>query len=83
MLDVYGRTAVRSVRGVSRRDFLRVGALGAMGLGLSDWLKMKASASDNGGAAKEAPAKSVIQLWMAGGPTHLDTWDPKPDAGDE
>ena len=78
MLDIHGRTASCGSNGVSRRDFLKVGALGAMGLTLTDWLRMKAH-----GAVKEGTAKSVIQLWMAGGPTHLDTWDPKPDAGDE
>ncbi len=78
MLDIHGRTASCGGSGVSRRSFLKAGALGAMGLTLTDWLRMKAQ-----GAVKEAKAKSVIQLWMGGGPTHIDTWDPKPNAGDE
>ncbi len=78
MLDIHGRRATHSSRGLSRRDFLRVGALGATGLTLTDWLRMRAH-----GAAPEAKAKSVIQLWMGGGPPHLDTWDPKPNAGDD
>ena len=78
MLDIHGRSVNCGGKGVSRRDFLRVGALGAMGLSLSDWFKMKAQ-----GAVTEGKAKSVIQLWMGGGPTHLDTFDPKPQAGED
>jgi hypothetical protein len=48
------------------------------GLTLADWFRMQAQ-----GAAPPAKAKSVIQLWMNGGPSHLDTFDPKPDAGAE
>ena len=60
-----------------RRGFLRVGAASAIGLTLSDWFRLKAQ-------APAAPkAKSVIQLWMAGGPTQTDTWDPKPNAGED
>jgi len=76
MLHVQGRKVAVSRRGVSRRDFIRVGGLGLAGLSLADWLKMKAP-----GQTTEARAKSVIQLWMAGGPPHLDTFDPKPKAG--
>jgi len=61
-----------------RRDFLRVGALGAMGLTLADWLKLKAR-----GEVKQGKAKSVIQLWMGGGPPQMDTFDPKPKAGQD
>ncbi len=78
MLDIHGRTAVWSRRGLNRRDFLRVGALSATGLTLADWLKLQAH-----GQAQPAKAKSVIQFFMLGGPTHLDTWDPKPEAGDD
>jgi hypothetical protein len=63
---------------LNRRDFLRVGALSAAGLTLADWLKLKAH-----GQAQQRKAKSVIQFFMLGGPTHLDTWDPKPEAGDD
>jgi hypothetical protein len=48
------------------------------GLTLADWFRIKAH-----GKTQQPKAKSVIQLWMAGGPTHLDTWDPKPKAGDD
>ena len=61
---------------VARRGFLRAGVLGAAGLSLADLL---------GGAARGSidPSKrhnSVILLWMRGGPSHIDMWDPKPDA---
>lgn len=78
MLDICGRKASHSVRGVNRRHFLRVGSVSALGLTLADWFRMKAQ-----GAVTEGKAKSVIQLWMGGGPTHLDTFDPKPKAGED
>ena len=55
----------------SRRDFLRVGAASSIGLSLADWFRLQAA-----GLATEGKAKSVIQLWMAGGPTQTDTFDP-------
>jgi len=78
MLDIQGRKASLSGQGMHRRDFIRVGALGAMGLSFADLLKMKAH-----GETQQPKAKAVIQLWMGGGPTHLDTFDPKPEAGEE
>jgi hypothetical protein len=65
--------------GVTRRDFLRVGGLTALGLSLPGFLKM-AQASPN-----KAPKKDIscILLWMGGGPSHIDTFDPKPDAPQE
>lgn len=61
-----------------RRDFLRVGAISSLGLSLPQFLQAQ------GGNPPSAPkAKAVIQLWMAGGPSHLDTFDPKPDAGED
>ena len=60
-----------------RRGFLRVGAASMIGLTPADWFRLKAQ------AAPAPKAKSVIQLWMAGGPTQTDTWDPKPNAGED
>jgi hypothetical protein len=79
MLDIQGRQVTLSGPQVSRRDFVRVGALGIAGLTLADWLKLQA----RGEVKKQPKAKSVIQLWMGGGPPHMDTFDPKPDAGSE
>jgi uncharacterized protein (DUF1501 family) len=64
--------------GVSRRDVLRVGALTYFGLSLPDFLSMRSAA-----AAAAPKAESVIVLWCAGGPSHLDSFDPKPDAASE
>ena len=62
--------------GVSRRDFLHLGLLISFGLSVADLLRLQASA-----AAPAVPrAKSCILLWLDGGPSHLDTFDPKPDA---
>lgn len=60
-----------------RRSFVKAGVLGAMGLSLSDLLRSEARA-----AVPQASSKvnSVIILWMRGGPSHIDMWDPKPAA---
>ncbi|MDE2125567.1 MAG: DUF1501 domain-containing protein [Armatimonadetes bacterium] len=64
--------------GVSRRDFLRVGAISAFGLTLPAVLQAGASAAP--GPGKSARDTACILLWMGGGPSHMDTFDPKPDA---
>ena len=73
--------ADRPCRGPSRRDLLRVGALSAFGLGLADLFRVRASANDPS-RVKLLPVKATgcILIWQAGGPSHLDTFDPKPDA---
>lgn len=65
-------------RPISRREMLHRSLAGAAGLLLADRFGCPARA-----AAPKAGAKSVIQLWMWGGPSHLDTFDPKPDAGND
>src|SRR5262245_42461097 len=60
----------------SRRNMLKVGLAGVAGLTLPDLLRLRATAAASGGST--AP-KSLILLWMAGGPSHIDTLDPKPD----
>jgi Protein of unknown function (DUF1501) len=60
----------------SRRDVLKQGLLGAAALALTDSFSGRAMA-----ASLQPKAKSVIQIWMWGGPSHLDTFDPKPEAG--
>ena len=57
--------------------------LGAAGLALLGRHPRAAWAAPKKRRGKEPKAKAVIELWMAGGPTHIDTWDPKPDAGRE
>jgi hypothetical protein len=59
----------------SRRNMLKASLAGLGGLSLPELLRHRAEAADS----KPAPSrKSVILLWMAGGPSHIDTWDPKP-----
>ncbi len=57
-----------------RRDFLKVGALGLGGFTLSDLLAARQCAAASG---EQAPQKSVVWLWLGGGPTHVETFDPK------
>jgi len=68
--------------GIKRRSCLQLGLGAALGAGLTDLLKLKTEASDPG---KYLPvqAKSCILIWLDGGPTHYETFDPKPDAPQE
>jgi hypothetical protein len=59
-----------------RRSFLRAGVLGVAGLSLSQLLRLEARADKKTSGRQP----SVIILWMRGGPSHIDMWDPKPDA---
>ncbi|GIW96608.1 MAG: hypothetical protein KatS3mg110_4649 [Pirellulaceae bacterium] len=72
----------RRCDGVTRRDLLQVGALGALGLTIADWLGWRRVAT---GTRAELPvrARSCILIWLDGGPSHLDLWDLKPDAPEE
>src|SRR6187431_2651218 len=63
--------------GLSRRDFLHLGVLTTLGVSLADVLRLRA-AQDGG-----KPATSCILIWLDGGPSHLDTFDPKPEAPSE
>ena len=63
--------------GVNRRDFLRVGVVSCLGLSLSDILRAQASSPANPASKK---AVSCILIWLDGGPSHIDTFDPKPEA---
>lgn len=60
----------------SRRNMLKASVAGIAGLSLPALLRQRAEAAQTG---KPSSRKSVILLWMAGGPSHIDTWDPKPD----
>jgi hypothetical protein len=64
--------------GLSRRNFLRLGAFGA-GLSLADMLRLQASAAPNGSAATPK-LKSAIMIFLPGGPSHMDMYDLKPEA---
>ena len=66
--------------GVSRRDLLKVGSLSVLGLSLPELFRTPKAAA---AADRPQKAKSCILLFLSGGPSHLDTWDPKPDAPSE
>jgi hypothetical protein len=61
----------------SRRNFIKASLAGLAGLPFPGLLRQQAEASRDG--KRSAKGKSVILLWMAGGPSHIDTWDPKPN----
>lgn len=65
--------------GLARRDFLKVGAVGASALSLGSFLRM----SEAGQVNSAAKAKSAIFINLPGGPSHMDTFDLKPKATDE
>jgi uncharacterized protein (DUF1501 family) len=78
MLDFHSQKGAQFCDGLTRRDFLRAGTLsaGAVGLSLVDTLQARSTGA--------APAGDIncILLFLVGGPSQLDTWDPKPDAPD-
>ncbi len=69
----------RPCRGPSRREVLRIGSLGFLGLGLDDWFRLRALAGSKA-SGSAPPVKNCILIWLAGGPSHIDTFDPKPHA---
>jgi hypothetical protein len=66
--------------GLSRREFLRVGGLTPVGLGLGQLLAHEARAARQTPLKLKPRAKSVLIIFMEGGPSHIDLWDMKPDA---
>ena len=75
---------IRLCDGISRREWLRVGGLSTLGLSLPDLLRREAMAGSlarpDGLGSTFGRAKSVIYLWLQGGPPQHETFDPKPDA---
>ena len=66
--------------GITRRNMLRGGALGVGGITLADLFRMQALAAESGEYRTTPSKKSVILLWQNGGPSHLETYDLKPNA---
>ncbi|MEQ9407325.1 MAG: DUF1501 domain-containing protein [Fuerstiella sp.] len=72
--------------GQTRRDVLRVGGSGMLGLSLANMLQLKAASASSKTDLSAGPgwgrAKSVIMCYLQGGPSHLDLWDPKENVPD-
>lgn len=66
----------RNCEGISRRDVLKVGSLSAFGVSLPEFLRARAAQAGTKGTRDV----NCILLFMNGGPSHMDTWDPKPEA---
>src|SRR5688500_16619477 len=77
--------AYTNCNGVTRRDFIQVGLTGVLGLGLCDLMRLRASAAIGRDGAPSPSAKNVncILIWLDGGPSHYESFDPKPDAPSE
>jgi uncharacterized protein (DUF1501 family) len=76
MLKITGKGSITTCDGITRRDFLQVGTLGALGLSLSKFAALNAL----GAASKGADDKACILIFNLGAPSQLDTWDMKPNA---
>ena len=70
------RTTI-NCEGITRRDFLQIGLGGTMGLGLCDLLRLQANTQ---GKSQKGSNTKCILVWLDGGPSHYETFDPKPDA---
>lgn len=82
MLSINGRSARLCDGSLTRRDLVQVGGCGLLGLSLPGYFALQAAASSTSptGGRGWGKAKSVIFVFLQGGPPHLDLWDPKPDA---
>lgn len=80
MLNLFGTQRHRDCDGISRRNLLKIGTLGLGGLTLPQLLAARSAAAKDGRPVKET---SVVWLWLAGGPTHVETFDPKMTAPSE
>ncbi|MBI1832346.1 MAG: DUF1501 domain-containing protein, partial [Planctomycetes bacterium] len=82
MLVIPGAQDKATCDGMTRRELLRIGGSALLGLSLADILALKSQA--DGPRANHGPgwnrAQHVIMIYLQGGPSHLDLWDPKPDA---
>ncbi len=79
-----GKDLCDSHLGVTRRDILRVGGSGMLGMTLGSLFQLQAASAKEGlgGGAGWGKAKSVIMVYLQGGPSHLDLWDPKENVPD-
>src|SRR5262245_23250604 len=80
MLNIFTDQRFRDCEGTTRREFLKVGTLGAGALTLPGLLAARAKAAASGHPVKNT---SVVWLWLGGGPTHIETFNPVMDAPSE
>src|SRR6266480_2681982 len=76
MLKVTGKGSITTCDGITRRDFLQVGALAAVGFSMANLAALQAV----GAVKKGNDEKAAIMIFNLGAPSQLDTWDMKPDA---
>lgn len=81
MLNLMGNGTAQTCDGLTRRDFMQVGTLGAAGVSLADLAAMEAHAAATGKPGNNG--RSVIMIFNLGAPSQLDTFDPKPEAAAE
>jgi len=79
---IAGKDRCDRALGVTRRDVLRIGGSGMLGLNLSQMFKAQSLAEGASGVPGWGKAKSVILVYLQGGPSHLDLWDPKENVPD-
>jgi hypothetical protein len=79
MLTVFADATARACDGIARRDFLRIGTLALGGLSLPHWLALQAAVGSSGYLRE----KSVVLLYLSGGASHIETFDPKMTAPSE
>jgi uncharacterized protein (DUF1501 family) len=77
MLTVYSPTGAKNCQGIARRDFLRAGALSLGGWSLVDLLRASANGASTESIVKD---KAVVVLFLSGGASHIETFDPKMNA---
>src|ERR1043165_4804350 len=81
MLDINLNTAKKQFcNGWNRRDFLRVGAIAPLGFSRANLMQLQ---SANGAAETKKRAKSIVLVYLGGGISHHDSFDPKPTASAE
>ena len=76
MLNLTSRGSSHTCNGVTRRDFLQIGALGAIGFGLPEYL----AAASRGAVDGDKDKRSCIMIFNLGAPSQMDTFDMKPEA---
>jgi hypothetical protein len=79
MISILG-SSQRFCDGISRREFLQIGGLGAAGLALPELFRARAQAAPSASVSGAGRARACILLFMGGGPPQMDTFDLKPDA---